>query len=268
VPPQRWRPSLLIVLSLALHACAGVAWLIDPLSARPLLLLLLINHAVLTICGLVPRSRWLGPNLTRLPAAAVARREVALTIDDGPDPEVTPAVLDLLERHGARATFFCIGVLAERHPELCREIVRRGHSIENHSQHHRHNFSLLGPRGLRRELRQAQETLFAITGQRPGFFRAPAGLRNPLLDPVLPGLGLQLASWTRRGFDTRSNDPERLLQRLTGAGLRAGDILLLHDGNAARTPSGAPAILAVLPALLERLHSAGLRTVTLREAHL
>ena len=268
VPPQRWRPSLLIVLSLTLHACAGVAWLIDPLSARPLLLLLLINHAVLTICGLVPRSRWLGPNLTRLPAAAVARREVALTIDDGPDPEVTPAVLDLLERHGARATFFCIGVLAERHPELCREIVRRGHAIENHSQHHRHNFSLLGPRGLRRELRQAQETLFAITGQRPAFFRAPAGLRNPLLDPVLPGLGLQLASWTRRGFDTRSSDPERLLKRLTGAGLRAGDILLLHDGNAARTPSGAPAILAVLPSLLQRLDAAGLRTVTLAEAHL
>lgn len=267
MPRRRWRPSVLVLASLALHAGALAAWLIDPLSGRQLLLLLLVDHVVLTLCGLVPRSRWLGPNLTRLPAAAAARGEVALTIDDGPDPAVTPRVLDLLDRHGARATFFCIGMSAERHPQLCREIVRRGHAIENHSQHHRHDFSLLGPMRLRRELLQAQQTLHAITGHWPGFFRAPAGLRNPLLDPVLPGLGLQLASWTRRGFDTRNADPDRLLQRLT-SGLRAGDILLLHDGNAARTEAGEPAILAVLPALLQRLDSAGLRTVTLREAHI
>lgn len=262
----RWRPSPLVMGSFLLHGAALAALAFHPPWWPQLLLLLALDHLLLTVCGLVPRSRWLGPNITRLPQPARARGEVAITIDDGPDPQVTPAVLDLLDRHGVRATFFCIGVQAQRHPEICREIVRRGHAVENHSQHHGYNFSFLGPRAFRRELGQAQETLSGITGQRPLFVRAPAGLRNPLLDPVLPGLGLRLASWTRRGFDTRMNDPERLLRRLT-RGLRAGDILLLHDGNCARTSAGEPVILAVLPRLLGELAQAGLKPVTLREAH-
>ncbi|MEO7548527.1 MAG: polysaccharide deacetylase family protein [Ramlibacter sp.] len=261
-----WRPSWLIVGSFMLHGAALAAVAFHPGWWRQVLLLLVLNHLLLTICGLVPRSRWLGPNVTRLPRAATARGEIAITLDDGPDPAVTPAVLDLLDRHGARVTFFCIGAHAQRYPELCREIVRRGHAVENHSQHHRHNFSFMGPGAFRRELQQAQESLTAITGQRPVFVRAPAGLRNPLLDPVLPGLGLSLASWTRRGFDTRTRDPELVLRRLT-RGLRAGDILLLHDGNSARTAVGEPVVLSVLPRLLDRLVRAGLKPVTLREAY-
>jgi peptidoglycan/xylan/chitin deacetylase (PgdA/CDA1 family) len=121
------------------------------------------------------------PELLRLPPAALARREVAITIDDGPDPEVTPAVLDLLDAHGARATFFCIAEQARAQPALCREITRRGHSVQNHSERHSHLFSMLGPRGLADEIGRAQQTLADITGQRPSFFRAPAGLRSPLL---------------------------------------------------------------------------------------
>jgi peptidoglycan/xylan/chitin deacetylase (PgdA/CDA1 family) len=97
------------------------------------------------------------------------------------------------------------------------------------------------------------------------FFRAPAGLRNLFLEPVLQKLDLRLAAWTRRGFDTRERDPERVAQRLLD-GLAARDILLLHDGNAARTASGEPAIVAVLPRVLETAHARGLRFVTLREA--
>ena len=99
----------------------------------------------------------------------------------------------------------------------------------------------------------------------PKFFRAPAGLRNPLLDPVLQRLGLQLASWTRRGFDTVNTDAAAVLTRLT-ARLTAGDILLLHDGHAARSPGGRPVVLDVLPALLAAIHERGLRAVTLRQA--
>jgi peptidoglycan/xylan/chitin deacetylase (PgdA/CDA1 family) len=90
-------------------------------------------------------------------------------------------------------------------------------------------------------------------------------LRNPLLDPVLQRLGLQLASWTRRGFDTVERDGSVVLARLMSK-LRAGDILLLHDGHAARTSSGTPVVLEVLPSLLEAIEQRGLRTVTLREA--
>ena len=265
--PTRWRPSVLVTGSVLLHLALVPAFALRPGWWPQWLALLLLDHAVLTLCGLLPRSNWLGPNVTRLPVAAVGRGEIALTIDDGPDPEITPQVLDLLDRHGAHATFFCIGTQARRHPELCREIVRRGHAVENHSQHHRHNFSFLGPRAFRRELQSAQDTLTAITGERPVFFRAPAGLRNPLLDPVLPALGLRLASWSRRGFDTVTADPELLLRRLL-KNLRAGDILLLHDAHAARTAAGVPVILEVLPRLLERIAAAGLRPVTLRDAHL
>jgi peptidoglycan/xylan/chitin deacetylase (PgdA/CDA1 family) len=225
----------------------------------------LVNHGLITLVGLWPRSRWLGPNWIRLPAAAAAKNEIALSIDDGPDPAVTPQVLDILDRYAARATFFCIGEKAARYPELCREIVRRGHAVENHTQHHRHSFSMLGIKRLTREIQAAQDTLGSITGYTPLFFRAPAGLRNPLLDPVLSRLGLRLVAWTRRGFDTRTADPAAVSRRLLQS-LKSGAILLLHDGHCAHSASGVPVIVAVLPALLEAAAAAGLRLVTLRDA--
>ena len=258
-----WRPTPLTGLTGLVHVGAAALLLARPELWPWALGALAGNHAVLTATGLWPRSRGLGPNLTRLPEAFARANQVALTIDDGPDPEVTPHVLDLLDARGARATFFCIGERAARHPALCREIVARGHAVENHSQRHRHNFSLLGPRGFRREIQAAQDTLTGITGQRPLFFRAPAGLRNPFLDPVLHGLGLHLASWTRRGYDTRNADADDVLRRLT-RDLGPGDILLLHDGHAARLPDGQPVILAVLPRLLDVLAEKNLHTVTLR----
>ncbi|MDP3710035.1 MAG: polysaccharide deacetylase family protein [Polaromonas sp.] len=261
----RWHPTLLIRASLVLHLLALLAVITEPGQWRWALGAVVVNHLLLAGMGLWPRSHWLGPNWTRLPAAATARNEIALTIDDGPDPIVTPQVLDLLDRYAARATFFCIGEQAARYPDLCREIVRRGHAVENHSQQHRHHFSLMGMRAMTREIQAAQDTLTTITGQRPLFFRAPAGLRNPFLDPVLTRLGLQLASWSARGFDTRIGDAGRVKTQLL-RGLRAGAILLVHDGNAARTLDGHPVILDVLPALLASAAAARLRFVTLRQA--
>ena len=116
-----------------------------------------------------------------------------------------------------------------------------------------------------REVQAAQHTLTRICGESPRFFRAPAGLRNPFLQPVLAGLGLQLASWSVRGFDTRVRDAAKVRASLL-RGLKAGAIVLLHDGHAASTERGVPVILEVLPGLLEAATRAGLRTVTLREA--
>ncbi|HEY8856164.1 MAG TPA: polysaccharide deacetylase family protein [Rugosibacter sp.] len=264
MPNPRWRPTLLIRATLVLHGLAVIAVIAAPGLWRWALAAVLANHALFTLIGLWPRSHWLGPNWTRLPAAARARNEIALTIDDGPDPVVTPQVLDMLDRYATRATFFCIGEKAARYPDLCREIVRRGHAVENHSQHHRHNFSLLGYAGIRRELQAAQDTLTTITGQHPMFFRAPAGLRNVFLDPVLTQLDLRLATWSARGFDTRIHDIDHVKNRLL-RGLQPGAILLLHDGNAARTTDGTPVILAVLPAVLAAARTANLRFATLRQ---
>src|SRR5262249_21815382 len=125
--------------------------------------------------------------------------------------------------------------------------------------------SLLGPRGVAQEIARAQEAIGAATGQVARFFRAPAGLRNPFLEPALTRANLQLVSWTRRGFDTVCGSAGRVLGSLTRH-LQRGDILLLHDGHAARTPTGAPVILEVLPPLLHALAAAQLVPITLSTA--
>lgn len=260
-----WHMPVLVRITFLLHAAALPALAFAPRHWPIVLAVIAANHLVLTLTGLWPRSTWLGANWTSLPAACRARGEIALTIDDGPDPAVTPRVLDLLDLHGVRATFFCIGEQAARHADLCREIVARGHVIENHSQHHRHHFSLMGRAGLLREIGAAQDTLLSITGRRPRFFRAPAGLRNPFLDPVLARLGLRLAAWSRRGYDTRHGDPQRVARRLL-QGLRPGAILLVHDGHCALTDAGQPVVLEVLPILFDAAKRAGLRFITLDNA--
>jgi peptidoglycan/xylan/chitin deacetylase (PgdA/CDA1 family) len=260
-----WSMPPLIRASLGLHAAAAGVTLAVPAAWPWALGALALDHALIAGAGLWPRSRWLGPNLRRLGTASAQRHEIALTIDDGPDPEITPAVLDLLDAHRVRATFFCIARRARAAPALLREIVGRGHSVQNHSDIHRHDFSLLGPRGFEAELRAAQKTLGELAGVRPAWFRAPAGLRNPFLYPVLHRLDLRLVSWTRRGFDTRDADASRVARRLT-RGLAPGDILLVHDGGSARGPQGRPVVLDVLPRVLETIATAGLHCVTLPQA--
>ncbi len=265
LPRIHWKPSLAIKFSLLLFGSAIALTLWQPALWTWTVSLVLANHLILTIAGLIPRSTLLGSNLTRLPDDAANRGEVAITIDDGPDPEVTPQVLDILERYQSKATFFCVGKFAAQYPELCHEIIRRGHAIENHSLSHQWYFSLLGPWRIYHEIHGAQILLGEISGQTPRFFRPTAGLRNPLLDPVLAYCGLQLCTWSKRGFDTRIKDTNAVLESLT-RNLRGGDILLLHDGSAARSASGTPVILDVLPRLLEHIRQAKLCSVTLRSA--
>jgi peptidoglycan-N-acetylglucosamine deacetylase len=272
LPSRARRPSPLIRASLALHAGAIGVVLVRPHWWPWALSAVVADHLLLAGGGLWPRSHLLGPNWTRLPplaavspAGAPAPGAVAITIDDGPDPEVTPRVLDLLDEHQARATFFCIGERVDRHPALARAIVARQHEIGNHTYRHLKRFSLLGPRGVAQEIARAQEAIGSATGEVARFFRAPAGLRNPFLEPALTRANLQLVSWTRRGFDTVNGSVARVLDRLT-RDLHGGDILLLHDGHAARTPSGSPVILEVLPGVLRALAAARLAPITLRAA--
>lgn len=260
-----WKPSPAIQFSLASHALAGLGLLAVPAAWPWALGGVAVNHLILTGAGLLPRTTLLGPNLNRLPAASKLRHEIALTIDDGPNPAVTPKVLDQLDTAGAKASFFCIGRFARQHPVLCREIVDRGHSVENHGYSHSWALATFGPKRLRADIAAAQETLADITGQAPRFFRPTAGLRNPFLEPVLASLDLTLASWTRRPYDTRNGKPDDVFARLTDR-LGPGDILLMHDGNSASTPDGGPVILAVLPRLLAAIKLADLTPVTLPTA--
>lgn len=259
-----WIPSPVIAASLGLHAAAFAASAGFPELAAWSAVSVAANHGLLGAIGMCPASMSLGPNVTRLPQATSAGR-IALTFDDGPDPVITPAILDILERYGARATFFCIGDRVAAHPAIVRDIVRRGHLIGNHTTTHPLNFACMFPSALLREIGKAQATIAGISGVAPLFFRAPMGFRSPLLDPVLHHLGLKLVSWTRRGYDTTVGNPVRLLRRLS-AGLHDGEIVLLHDGRSAVTPQGKPVVPAVLPDLLDTMASRGLRSVTLADA--
>jgi peptidoglycan/xylan/chitin deacetylase (PgdA/CDA1 family) len=199
--PTRWPVPPLIQASVGLHvAAAGAAWLVPgawPWAAGAVV----ANHLVLTAAGLWPRSRLLGPNITRLPDAAAARGEIAITIDDGPDPQVTPATLDLLAGNGVRATFFCIAERARAHPALLRRIVDAGHGVGNHSRFHRHHFSLLGPRGFEREIGGAQDLLADACGVRPTVLSRPGRLAQPAAGPGAapagPAPGELDAAWLR-----------------------------------------------------------------------
>ncbi|SMH36453.1 polysaccharide deacetylase family protein [Azospirillum agricola] len=263
--PRRWSPSPLIRASAVLHAAALAGVAVQPAAWPWALGALAGNHALLGAVGLWPRSALLGPNLRRLPARSAQLGQIGLCFDDGPDPQVTPAVLALLERAGARASFFCIAGRATDHPGLIRAIVEGGHTVENHSWHHSHRFAAMGIGALRREVGEAQRILTTLAGRPPRFFKPPAGLRNPLLDPVLAGLGLRLATWTRRGYDAVRRDPEGVERWLLRT-LAAGDLLMLHDGSAARTAAGRPVVLEVLPRLLDVFAARGLAAVSLEVA--
>jgi peptidoglycan/xylan/chitin deacetylase (PgdA/CDA1 family) len=257
VSDRSWRLSPFLRASVGLHAAGAAALVLAP-ERWPLVVgSLILDHAVIGAGVVWPRSTFLGPNLTRLPVAA---GQVALTFDDGPHPEVTPAVLDRLEKRGARATFFCIGSKVAAHPSLAAEIHRRGHRVENHTFSHPNAFGLYGARAMEREIGRAQDAIAAATGRAPRLFRAPVGIRNPWLDRVLARRGLRLVSWTRRGLDTVGTDVTRIANRLLG-GLAAGDILLLHDGSSARDGSGRAVALDALDLVLDGLAAAGLRSV-------
>lgn len=154
-----------------------------------------------------------------------------LTLDDGPSPETTPAVLDLLDEHGVKATFFLIGERAEKHPELVREIYRRGHGIGNHSwSHPRAFFWCLGPVRTWREITKCQSALKKITGEVPVWFRAPVGHYNFFVHPVMKREGMKLLSWSSRGYDGGGLPLDEVKRRIRETADEGG-IILAHEGT-------------------------------------
>ncbi len=194
---------------------------------------------------LSPSASALGPVVNRF---ATTRREVWLTIDDGPDPESTPKLLDQLDAHDARATFFLIGEKVLRHPALAKEILRRGHTIGNHTQTHPCNwFWCLTAHKTAREIDACADALRQIGADTTPWFRSPVGLKNNSLHRLLAQRGLEFVLWSHRGFDTTRRSPAQVLQRLT-AKLQPGAILLVHEStpHAAQRTDFCPLLFAHL----------------------
>ncbi len=192
-----------------------------------------------------------------------ARRELALTFDDGPDPKWTPPVLDLLESHGYRGTFFVIGERAAQHAGLLAEMSRRGHEIANHTWTHSLSTVFVTPRRLALELERANDLIERTTGMRPTWFRPPAGLLSPRIAPAATLAGLRLVTWTASARDgVAFTSVPAALSRLDKF-IVPGAIIVLHD--AARDSDRKPIACEVLRAVLERMDAAGLRSVRLSE---
>ena len=265
LPPRPWQPTPFVKASFAVHAASAIAVGMAPVTWPWALTAVAANQALVGACVMWPRSTWIGENIRRLPSSSLDKKEIALTFDDGPDPEITPRVLDLLDANGQKASFYVVGERAEKHPQVIQDIVKRGHAVENHSHRHTNTFAFYLSSELHRELDSAQQAIADTSGSLPRFFRAPMGFRTPFLDPVIARLGLHYTSWTRRGFDSLAKHPAPVLRRLV-TNLSAGDILLLHDGSMFRSRRERPIVIDVLPQLLKKLSDRGLKSVTLRHA--
>lgn len=219
-------------LTLALNYAAFPAAMVLLIAGQPwwlALLSLMIPHALWLWATLVPSCSWWGPVFRRLPTAEKA---VWLTIDDGPDPWDTPVLLDLLDQHRAKASFFVIGEKAERHDDLIRDIASRGHELGNHTWFHPAGaFWFLGRGRTIIEIKKCSGIIRRLVPETSlRWFRAPAGMRNSQTHPVLKEQGLRLAGWTVRGRDGVSADKDAILRRLK-RGIRPGAVILMHEGR-------------------------------------
>jgi peptidoglycan/xylan/chitin deacetylase (PgdA/CDA1 family) len=220
-----------------------------------------------------PRSQLFGRTVCRTNSP----RKLALTFDDGPNPAITPKLLDLLDRFKVRATFFVIGKHARECPDLLKETAARGHAIGNHTDAHP-NLFWFKPDQITVELRCCNYSIVAATGAPPRWFRPPFGTRNPWVVPVARELNQRVVMWSLIPRDWRATSSEWLIPRMASIAKRAqrnlgatgaattGDILCLHDGshrqlNADRLPT-----LAALEYWLPRWRDLGLEFVTIDDA--
>lgn len=216
-----------------------------------------------------PRSQLFGGTVCGTASAA----KLALTFDDGPNPAITPKLLDLLDVHRARATFFLIGRFARECPDLVREVAARGHLIANHTYTHP-NLFWCAPARIRTELQQCQETIGTITGAPATWFRPPYGFRNPWVVSTARALGMRTVMWTLIPGDWRAQSAGRLIQRMQPIAANAsqrdgsgrGDVLCLHDGGHRALNADRTRTMAALEYWLPRWRDLGLQFVTITEA--
>ena len=161
----------------------------------------------------------------------VKKNYVAITFDDGPNPEYTPMVLDLLAKYNCKATFFCIAKHIEANPELFQRIIKNGHTIGNHTYSHSNSYGLLSTSKVKADLRRANQVIKDKTGLEPLLFRPAFGVTNPRIKKAIRTIGMQSIGWNKRSFDTTNLDEKRILARIT-KNLKNGDVILLHDTSA------------------------------------
>jgi peptidoglycan/xylan/chitin deacetylase (PgdA/CDA1 family) len=198
-----------------------------------------------------------GRSLLGLRASVDRPATVALTFDDGPHPEGTPAVLERLAEAGARATFFLLGEQVELRRSLVGEIVAAGHEVALHGHTHRGHLRL-APRALREDLRRGAAVVSEAAGRAPRLHRPPYGRYSAVSLVLVRRAGLEPLLWSRHGRDWSARASDRSIAERLGSGLRPGEVLLLHDADHYAAPGSWRRTAAALPRVLEALGRAGL----------
>jgi uncharacterized protein (TIRG00374 family) len=236
------------------QAIGGIAG--DVIEAVAVLLLLFVAWSAFT-----PNARLFGRVIG---TGTSPSPKVAITFDDGPSIEHTPAVLDALASAGARSTFFVLGRHVRAHPEIARRIVAEGHELASHGDDH----SLLtfaGPAAIAHQFRAAEDAVSEAVGTSVShLFRAPHGYRGPFVAPVARRLGYRLVGWTGSIFDTARPGVDVIVDRCAGV-LEPGAILLLHDGDGSGQGGDRSQTVEALPQILQTVRERGLETVTVSE---
>ncbi|MEP7001118.1 MAG: polysaccharide deacetylase family protein [bacterium] len=220
--------------------------------------------AGLAVAGLGAHGTWhrnswvFGPVLNRLPGSD---NVVSITFDDGPNPDATPRILDVLRHEGVHATFFVLGRHADRWPHLVRRMADEGHQLGNHGYFHR-KLHRRTPSYVRDDLTRGADAIARASGVRPAVFRAPHGFRSPWVTPIARSLGERTIGWSLGVWDSARPGADEIVKRSLG-GLRAGSILLLHDGDGYDANGDRTQTAEALPRIIEGLRARGFRFVTL-----
>jgi peptidoglycan/xylan/chitin deacetylase (PgdA/CDA1 family) len=216
--------------------------------------------------AVAPWSELYGPTVRH----TASSRKIALTFDDGPNPAVTPQLLELFERYSVHATFFLIGQFARACPDLVKDISARGHLIGNHSDTHA-NLFFRSRAGIHEEIARCQDAVaVALHADPPRWMRPPYGYRSPLLRGEIRAAGMRgVVMWSKICWDWKPQPPERLIERLSRVarpGQPLGDIVVLHDGDHRALGGDRHHVVAALEHWLPRWRDAGLEFVTIESS--
>jgi peptidoglycan/xylan/chitin deacetylase (PgdA/CDA1 family) len=232
--------SLWIIQSLSKAGFCSEWWMALP----PAIGLMVVTWGVTQI-----RSQFFVPATCRFTPEG---KQIMLTFDDGPHPERTPQILDMLEKYGAKAIFFLIGKRVDAHPDMAARVAEKGHEIGSHAYHHGYTFDFLPAYRVKEELLLTEKSIKKATGREVRLFRPPYGITNPNIAKALESFNYEVLGWNIRSLDTLIRDPQKLSKRVLKR-IQPGSIILFHDHG--------PATLQALEQVLDYCRKNGYETI-------
>ncbi|MBT4478489.1 MAG: polysaccharide deacetylase family protein [Flavobacteriales bacterium] len=160
---------------------------------------------------------------------SVEKGNICLTFDDGPDPRMTPMILDILQKHKVKATFFLIGEAIHKNQDIVKRIHKEGHTIGCHTFQHKSTFPIYSSSKMETEITQTNNLITAITSMMVVLFRPPFGITNPNINKVLKRMKMTSIGWDVRSLDTITKDSKKLYNRVIKGIDKGGSIILFHD---------------------------------------